>query len=264
VAQLPQERARLEAGALVVMPTYREADNITSSLLAVRSALPEASVLVVDDDGGDGTADLAQEAGKAMGNIRVLRRPGKSGLASAYKQGFFWGIDRGWRVLVGMDADLSHDAQALPGMLKALQEGADVAIGSRYVTGGRVINWPLARRALSRWGNWYAGHALHTRVSDLTSAFRAYRAEALGAINFEMLRADGYGFLIELAYSLERAGAKVAEVPITFVNRCAGKSKMSPKIAFESFWVVTTLGLSRYTAVAGGTARPAVAGGPRG
>ena len=134
-------------------------------------------------------------------------------------------------VLVGMDADLSHDATALPRLLGALSAGADVVVGSRYVPGGSTVNWPLGRRALSRWGNWYAAHALGSGVADLTSAFRAYRAAALRTVDFGALRAEGYGFLIELAYQLERSGAKFAEVPVQFINRAEGRSKMSPKIA---------------------------------
>jgi dolichol-phosphate mannosyltransferase len=143
-----------------------------------------------------------------------------------------------------MDADLSHDAAALPAMLDALGQGADVVIGSRYVDGGAVLNWPLGRRLLSRGGNWYAGHALRTRVSDLTSAFRAYRASVLETVDLGALRADGYGFLIELAHTIERGGAKVVEVPITFVNRFEGRSKMSARIALESLRVVTSLALA--------------------
>ena len=144
----------------------------------------------------------------------MVRRPGKAGLASAYRAGFSWGLERGYEVLVGMDADLSHDATALPRLLGALSEGADVVVGSRYVPGGSTVDWPLGRRALSRCGNWYAAHVLGSGVADLTSAFRAYRATTLSTVDFDALKAQGYGWLIELAYQLERSGAKFAEFPV--------------------------------------------------
>jgi dolichol-phosphate mannosyltransferase len=231
-------------GPLVIMPTYREAANIGRAIERVRTTVASASVLVVDDDGGDGTAAVAEQVGRELGRVEVLRRPGKAGLASAYQAGFSWGLQRGYDVLVGMDADLSHDATALPRLLAALSAGADVAVGSRYVPGGSTVNWPLGRRALSRWGNWYAAHALGSSVSDLTSAFRAYRAATLRTVDFGALRAEGYGFLIELAHQLEGTGAKFAEVPVQFINRAEGRSKMSPKIAVESLRVVTLLAWS--------------------
>jgi len=232
------------AGPLVIMPTYREAANIERVLRRVRTTVSSSSVLVVDDDGGDGTADLAEGVGRELGGVDVLRRPGKGGLASAYRDGFSWGLERGYDVLVGMDADLSHDATALPRILAALSDGADVVVGSRYVPGGSTVDWPVGRRALSRVGNWYAAHALNSSVADLTSAFRAYRAKTLRTVDFGALKAEGYGWLIELAYQLERSGAKFAEVPVQFINRAEGRSKMSPKIAVESLRVVTLLALS--------------------
>jgi dolichol-phosphate mannosyltransferase len=226
------------------MPTYREAANITVALERARNTVPTCRVLVVDDEGGDGTAALAEKAGAELGGVDVLRREGKTGLASAYRAGFTWGMERGYEVLVGMDADLSHDATALPRLLGALSEGADVAVGSRYVPGGSTVNWPLGRRILSRGGNWYAAHALGSSVADLTSAFRAYRAPTLRTVDFDALRAEGYGFLIEMAHQLERSGAKFVEVPVQFINRAEGHSKMSAKIAVESLRVVTSLALS--------------------
>jgi dolichol-phosphate mannosyltransferase len=238
------EATEQAGGPLVIMPTYLEAANIEAVLRRVRTNVVSSSVLVVDDDGGDGTADRAERAGRELGRVEVLRRPGKAGLASAYRAGFVWGLERGYEVLVGMDADLSHDATALPRILAALSEGADVVVGSRYVSGGSTVNWPVGRRALSRAGNWYAAHALGSGVADLTSAFRAYRATALATVDFGALKAEGYGWLIELAYQLERSGAKFAEVPVQFINRAEGRSKMSPKIAVESLRVVTLLALS--------------------
>ncbi|HTW09871.1 MAG TPA: polyprenol monophosphomannose synthase [Acidimicrobiales bacterium] len=241
---LPLETGTEAAGTLVILPTYREADNIVQAIERVRRSVPGAAILVVDDDGGDGTAELAQEAGRRLGAVEVLRRPGKAGLASAYRSGLTWALDHGFDVIVGMDADLSHDATALPRLLSVLAEGADVVVGSRYVRGGSSVAWPLGRRALSRWGNWYAAHLLGSHVGDLTSAFRVYRASVLRGVDFGAIRAGGYGFLIELAYMLERSGARFAEVPVQFINRVAGRSKMSLRIALESLRVVTAMGLT--------------------
>jgi dolichol-phosphate mannosyltransferase len=241
-------------GPLIVMPTYREAANIQQVLRDVRSSEPSSTVLVVDDEGSDGTADLAEQTGWEIGGVEVLRQPRKGGLARAYRAGFAWGLDRGYGVLVGMDADLSHDPIALPRLLEAIAHGADVAIGSRYVQGGSTTNWPLSRRALSRAGNWYASTCLVSKISDLTSAFRAYRAEALRTIDFDHLRADGYGFLIEMAYLLEKSGVQFVEVPVNFINRAEGRSKMSAKIAVESFRVVTLMALSARRGIKSGLA----------
>ncbi|HXW82233.1 MAG TPA: glycosyltransferase [Acidimicrobiales bacterium] len=231
-------------GPLVIMPTYREAANIARALRGVRTTIPLSAVLVVDDDGADGTADLAEETGRQLGHVHVIRRPAKYGFASAYRFGFNWALERGYEVIVGMDADLSHDTTALPRLMAALDEGAEVAVGSRYVRGGSTVDWPLGRRVLSRAGNWYAGVCLRSGLSDLTSAFRAYRADVLRTVDLAALRAEGYGFLIELAHLLERSGVKFAEVPVQFINRVEGRSKMSPKMAAESLRVVTAMGLS--------------------
>ncbi len=227
------------------MPTYRESANIGRMLRNVRATVPGCSLLVVDDEGGDGTADIAEAMANSLGSITVLRRPGKGGLASAYRDGFRWALERNYDVIVGMDADLSHDATALPRLLDAITAGADVAVGSRYIAGGSTVDWPIGRRVLSRVGNWYAARCLDTEVRDLTSAFRAYRADVLRSVELSALRADGYGFLIELAYELGRKHAKFVEVPVCFVNRAGGKSKMSVAIALESLYVVTRLGMSR-------------------
>lgn len=229
------------SGPLVIMPTFREAANVGQALERVRRSVQTSTVLVVDDDGGDGTADLAEQAGRELGQVEVLRRAAKAGLANAYSSGFAWGLERGYKVLVGMDADLSHDATALPRLLAALNGGADVAVGSRYIPGGSTVNWPVGRRVLSQWGNWYARRCLQSGITDLTSAFRAYRADALERVDFSALRSEGYGFLIELAHVLERMGAVFTEVPVHFVNRSEGRSKLSTRIAIESFRVVTNL-----------------------
>ena len=228
---------------LVVTPTYLEAENITEFLTRLRAAVPEADVLVVDDNSPDGTGDLAEQAAKELGQIEVMHRPGKSGLGVAYRAGFAWGLERGYQVLVQIDADLSHDPAALPTLLSTLEDGADLVIGSRYVPGGSVPHWPLHRRALSRYGNWYTSFALRTGVKDATAGYRAYRADVLRKVRYDTTRAVGYGFQIELAYRVSQVGGRIVEVPITFTDRTRGHSKMSPKIAAEELLLVTWWGI---------------------
>ena len=228
---------------LVVTPTYIEAENITEFLTKLRAAVPDADVLVVDDNSPDGTGDLAEQAAKELGQIEVMHRPGKSGLGVAYRAGFAWGLERGYQVLVQIDADLSHDPAVLPTLLSALDDGADLVIGSRYVPGGSVPHWPMHRRALSRYGNWYTSFALRTGVKDATAGYRAYRAEMLRKVRYDTTRAVGYGFQIELAYRVWRAGGRIVEVPITFTDRTRGHSKMSARIAAEELLLVTWWGI---------------------
>jgi dolichol-phosphate mannosyltransferase len=228
---------------LVVTPTYLEAENITEFLTRLRAAVPDADVLVVDDNSPDGTGDLAEEAAKELGQIDVLHQAGKTGLGVAYRAGFAIGLERGYEVLVQIDADLSHDPAALPSLLAELEKGADLVIGSRYVPGGSVPHWPLHRRALSRFGNRYTSFALRTGVNDATAGYRAYRAEMLRKVRYDTTRAVGYGFQIELAYRVSRVGGRIVEVPITFTDRTRGQSKMSPKVAAEELLLVTWWGL---------------------
>ena len=170
---------------LVVLPTYNEAENIDHVLRRIRAAMPDAGVLVVDDGSPDGTADLAEKLGDELGHIDVLRRTAKSGLGSAYRAGFAWGLERGWEAFVEMDADLSHEPEALPSLVAPLAEGVDLVVGSRYVPGGSIPNWRWHRRLLSQGGNVYAALLLRLHVSDSTSGFRAYRADALRRIDLE-------------------------------------------------------------------------------
>jgi dolichol-phosphate mannosyltransferase len=228
---------------LVVTPTYLEAENITEFLTRLRAAVPDADVLVVDDNSPDGTGDLAEQAAEELGRIEVLHRPAKSGLGVAYRAGFAVGLERGYEVLVQIDADLSHDPAALPTLLRTLDEGADLVIGSRYVPGGSVPHWPFHRRALSRYGNSYTSFALRTGVKDATAGYRAYRADMLRRVRYDTTRAVGYGFQIELAYRVSRAGGRIVEVPIIFTDRVRGHSKMSPKIAAEELLLVTWWGI---------------------
>ncbi len=228
---------------LVVLPTYQESANIEEVLRRVRGAVPSASVLVVDDSSPDGTADIAQQIGHEIGLVEVLRRPSKSGLGSAYRDGFRRGLTDGFDVLVEMDSDLSHDPAALPVLLAAIDEGSDLVIGSRYVPGGSIPDWSWHRRALSRWGNRYAALVLGMDVADATSGYRAYRSETIAKVDFHTVKADGYGFQIEMAYRVVTVGGLVAEVPISFTDRLRGTSKMSGRIVVEALILVTWWGI---------------------
>jgi glycosyltransferase involved in cell wall biosynthesis len=225
--------------AIVVLPTYNEAENIVGLLRAVRAAAPEADVLVVDDSSPDGTAALAEESAAELGRIKVLRRAGKQGLGAAYRHGFTMAFDEGYDVIVSMDSDFSHDPAMIATMLQLVSGGADAVIGSRYVPGGSTVDWPLRRRLLSRWGNRYTAAVLRLPVSDCTSGFRAYRAEALRAIDPASTTAEGYAFLTELVRKLIAKGSTIVETPIVFRDRQFGTSKMSGRIIAESMVLVT-------------------------
>ena len=228
---------------VVVIPTFQEALNIETAIRGVRTAVPSAHVLVVDDDSPDGTAAIADRLGAELGQIDVLRRPVREGLGPAYRAGWGWALEHDFEIIVSMDADGSHDPTALPSLLGAVENGADLAMGSRYVAGGSVPGWPLHRLALSRGGNRYASVVLAIPVRDATGGFRAYRADLLRRIDLSTLRANGYGFQIELVHRSTLLGARVREVPITFVDRRLGESKMSAAIigealALVSWWAV--------------------------
>lgn len=225
--------------ALVVMPTYDEAENIEEVLGLVRRSVPDADILVVDDNSPDGTAEIADTVGDRLGQISVLRRAEKQGLGSAYRAGFAHGLREGYDAMVEMDSDLSHDPLALPSLLSPLGQGADLVIGSRYVPGGSIPDWSLHRRLLSRWGNRYAGFVLGLAVRDATAGYRAYRAPTLAALDLDLVRAEGYGFQIEMAYRVARQGGRIVEVPISFSDRLRGKSKMSGGIVVEALALVT-------------------------
>jgi dolichol-phosphate mannosyltransferase len=229
--------------ALLVLPTYQEADNLVEVLDRVRQATPDTQVLVVDDGSPDGTADLAEEHGAVVGGVQVLRRAEKSGLGSAYRDGFRWGLERGFDVLLEMDSDLSHDPASLPSLLGAIEHGADLVIGSRYVPGGSIPNWSWHRRWLSKWGNRYAAGVLGLAVNDSTAGYRAYRATMLRRIDLDRVVADGYGFQIEMTYEVVRRGGAVVEVPIAFADRVRGESKMSGRIVVEALGLVTWWGV---------------------
>lgn len=229
--------------ALVVLPTYNEAANIAEVLRRLRAAAGDVDVLVVDDSSPDGTADMAEALADELGGVEVMRRPAKSGLGSAYRAGFRVGLARGYEALVEMDADLSHDPATLPDLLEAVEGGADLAIGTRYMPGGRIPDWPWHRRAISKIGNLYARTMLGISPRDSTSGFRAYRRDALEKLDLDTVRADGYGFQVEMAYLVERNGGRIAEVPIEFRDRTLGHSKMSGRIVVEALALVTWWGV---------------------
>lgn len=230
--------------ALIVLPTYNEVDNMPVVLPRIREAAPDAHVLVVDDGSPDGTADKAEALGAELGNIEVLRRTGARGLGPAYAEGFAVGVSAGYDVLVGMDADLSHDPAVLPELIALVADDhADMAIGSRYAPGGAIPQWSARRRILSRWGNRYATAVLGLPVRDATSGYRAFSAELLRHIDAAHFRAGGYGFLIELVYRVKRVGGRIAEMPITFADRECGESKMNSRIIAEAMMLVTLWGL---------------------
>jgi len=231
---------------LVVIPTYNERDNVESIVTRLHAALPTAHVLVVDDGSPDGTGDIADELAKAdsAGRVHVMHRTEKNGLGAAYVAGFNWGLERDYAVLVEMDADGSHAPEDLPRLLDALGD-ADLVIGSRWVPGGKVLNWPVQRQVLSRGANFYSRMALGAKVKDITAGFRAYRREALEKIRIDNVASQGYCFQIDLAWRTIEAGFTVVEVPITFTERERGQSKMSGDIIREALIRVTKWGLRR-------------------
>lgn len=224
---------------LVVLPTYNESENIERVLRRIHEALPHAGVLVVDDGSPDGTADMAERIGRELGKVDILRRARKSGLGSAYRDGFAWGLHHGYDTLIEMDSDLSHDPGALPELVAPLGDGADLVVGSRYMKGGSIPQWRLHRRLLSQGGNIYSSAVLGLHVTDSTSGFRAYSADILRKIDLQSVRADGYGFQIEMVHEVLEAGGTVTEIPIRFVDRVEGKSKMSAHIVVEAMLLVT-------------------------
>jgi dolichol-phosphate mannosyltransferase len=218
---------------LVVVPTYDERESLPVTLAELRRAVPDVDVLVVDDASPDGTGEWAERAARRDPRMHVLHRAGKEGLGRAYVAGFGWALDRDYDVVVEMDADGSHRPEDLPSVLAALP-GADLVIGSRWVPGGAVRNWPVSRMLLSRCGTWFARRALRLQVQDATAGFRAYPARTLRRIPLEQIESQGYCFQIDMTWRVARAGGRVVEVPITFVERTQGRSKMSRAIAVEA------------------------------
>jgi dolichol-phosphate mannosyltransferase len=224
---------------LVIVPTYNERENLPVITSKIRAAAPEADILVADDNSPDGTGDLADELAAADSHIRVLHRPGKQGLGAAYLAGFAWGLAEGYDILIEMDADGSHPADRLPVLIQKVREGADLAIGSRWVRGGEVVNWPRSREILSRGGNFYTRLMLSMPIHDATAGFRAFRRTTLERIDLAGVTSQGYCFQVDLGWRVVRAGLKVVEIPIVFAERELGTSKMSGSIVREALWRVT-------------------------
>ena len=232
---------------LVIVPTYNEIDNIEPITARVLEAVPNADVLIVDDGSPDGTGKRADEIAADDARIQVLHRTEKNGLGAAYIAGFDWGLAQGYDVLVEMDADGSHAPEQLPELLEAL-EHADLVLGSRWVPGGTVVNWPRRREVLSRGGNLYTRIALGIDLRDATGGYRAFRRAVLETIDYKAVASQGYCFQVDLAWRATKAGFRVTEVPITFAERERGESKMSGAIVREALWRVTVWGAAQRSA----------------
>jgi dolichol-phosphate mannosyltransferase len=237
---------------LTIIPTYNEIESLPRTLDRLRAVAPATDVLVVDDNSPDGTGAAADKVAAADSAVHVLHRQGKEGLGAAYIAGFRWGLDAGYDVLVEMDADGSHQPEELQRLLDALDRGADMVKGSRWIRGGKVLNWPLHRKLLSLGGSLYSRILLGVQVKDITGGFNAFRAETLEKIDLESVESVGYCFQVDLTWKTLKAGLDVREVPITFVEREFGDSKMSGGIVLESIILVTKWGLrSRWRKLAG-------------
>lgn len=243
---MTQDAGKPSDKTLVIIPTYNEKENLPLIIGRLHAAVPTADVLVVDDGSPDGTGDIADGlAAEDEGErIHVMHRTEKAGLGAAYIAGFKWGLERGYSVLVEMDADGSHAPEQLMRLLDAVDEGADLVLGSRYVPGGTVVNWPKNREVLSRGGNIYSRIMLGVRIKDITGGYRAFRREVLEGIDLDGVRSLGYGFQVDLAWRSIQAGFTVREVPITFTEREIGESKMSGSIIKEAFVNVARWGIS--------------------
>lgn len=229
---------------LVLMPTFNEIESLAHSVAELREVCPQVDLLIIDDNSPDGTGHLADRLAAKDSQISVLHRSEKGGLGAAYLSGFGLAIERGYEIVVEMDADGSHRAIDLPKILEKTQT-ADLVIGSRWIPGGAVVNWPAHRKAISKIGNLYANLMLRTGIKDMTAGFRAFNVEFLKGLNLEGVAARGYAFQVEMALRSKRAGGEVVEVPITFVERTLGSSKMTTAIVLEALWLVTKWGFYR-------------------
>lgn len=235
---------RVSDKTLVIIPTYNELENLPLIVGRLQAALPNVDILVADDGSPDGTGKVADELAAAdeRGRIHVMHRTQKAGLGAAYIAGFRWGFERDYDVLVEMDADGSHAPEQLHLLLQAVDEGADLALGSRYIKGGKTVNWPFSRQFISRGGNYYARLMLGVKIRDITGGFRAFRRTALEQIDFDTVDAVGYGFQISMAFRFVQMGFTVVERPITFTEREIGESKMSGSIVKEAMTKVPVWG----------------------
>lgn len=228
---------------LVVIPTYNERESLPAIVARVRASVPEAHVLIADDNSPDGTGAIADGIAESDDSIKVMHREGKAGLGAAYLAGFAWALDHGYQVVVEMDADGSHQPEQLPALLAALRD-ADLVLGSRWVDGGGVMNWPRSRELLSRGGNRYTRLMLGIPLHDATGGYRAFRASTLRRLDLDEVASQGYCFQVDLAWRAVQRGMRVVEVPILFVERTAGSSKMSQRIVAEALWRVTVWGVA--------------------
>ena len=231
---------------VVVIPTYNEVGNIATVIAGVMDVLPDASILVVDDNSPDGTADLVDAIATELpanfsGFVKVHRRQNKAGLGAAYRDGFAVALELGATICVQMDADLSHHPMYLPAIISAVDMGADAALGSRYIPGGRIENWPPLRHFLSRWGNRFAAGMLGLAINDATSGYRAYSKSILERMDYASVQAEGYGFQVEMSHRAVRCGGRIVEVPILFTDRVVGESKLTHHIIGEAFSLVVKL-----------------------
>jgi dolichol-phosphate mannosyltransferase len=232
--------------ALVCLPTYNEKENVGPMVEAILAATPEVDVLVIDDNSPDGTGQIADGIAAREPRVRVLHRAGKEGLGKAYLAGFAWALERGYALVLEMDADFSHDPRYLPAMLEKAEQ-ADLVLGSRYVPGGGTVNWGPGRKLLSRGGSLYARVILGVAMRDLTGGFKCFRREVLEAIDLSTVECSGYAFQIELTYRAVKKGFRVAEIPIVFVDRRVGRSKMSRRIVLEAVCKVWSIRFSRFS-----------------
>lgn len=231
------------AQSLVIIPTYNESDNVENMMKTLNGLYPELSILIVDDGSPDGTAKLVKDYQATHPNVHLLERQGKLGLGTAYITGFKWALERGFEYVFEMDCDFSHDPKDVEGLLKAASSSADLAIGSRYIGGIRILNWPMKRLLLSYFASIYTQIITGMKVQDATGGFKCFRASTLKQIDLDKIFSNGYSFQIELNYKTWKKGLKVQEVPITFSERREGQSKMSKKIIWEAIWAVWRLRL---------------------
>lgn len=228
---------------ITIIPTYNELESLPLTVGRLRQAVPEVDVLIADDNSPDGTGQLADKLAAEDSQIHVMHRKGKEGLGAAYIAGFRWALERDYDVIVEMDADGSHMPEQLPRLLEASAAGADLVIGSRWVKGGEVVNWPMSRKLISRGGSFYSRTLLGLSLKDITAGYRAFKRETLEAIDFDAIESRGYGFQVDMTFRVARLGKKIVEVPVTFVERELGVSKMSGNIVVEAMLNVTRWGL---------------------
>ena len=240
------DKVLLQRRVVVVIPTYNEVGNIAQVIAGVIEVLPDAAILVVDDNSPDGTADLVDKIATELpanfpGFVKVRRRQNKAGLGAAYRDGFAVALELGATICVQMDADLSHHPMYLPAIVSVVDMGADASIGSRYIPGGRIENWPPLRHFLSRWGNRFAAGMLGLAINDATGGYRAYSRSILERMDFSTVQAEGYGFQVEMTHRAVRCGGRIVEVPILFTDRVVGESKLTHHIIGEAFSLVVKL-----------------------